>query len=117
MIRNAVIRWFINAAALWVVDALFDSIWFDDTGALLLTAIVFGLLNTIIKPVLILFTLPINVLTLGLFTIVINAIILKLTDCWMDSFHLEGFGIALIAAVFVSIISIALQSILKDDKK
>jgi putative membrane protein len=116
MLHNLIIRWFINAAALWFVDILFSDIWFDSTGSLLITAIVFGLINALIKPVLLLFTLPINILTLGLFTVVINAIVLELTDFWVDSFHLEGFGIALLAAIVISLVSIVLQNMLKDDR-
>jgi len=117
MLRNVIIRWFINTAALWVADALFDSIWFDDTGALLLTAIVFGLLNTFIKPFLVLLTLPINILSLGLFTIIINGVILKLTAWWMDSFHVSGFDMAVLAAILISIVSVVLQSVLKEDSQ
>ncbi len=114
MLRNMLIRLFINAAALWFTDLLFNGIYFESTGALVGAAIVFGLLNTFIKPILIIFTLPINLLTLGLFTLIINAIILELTDFFVDSFHLSGFGIAILAALVISIVSVILQSILED---
>ena len=114
MLRNLLIRWIINAAALWVVDLLFDDIWFQSSEALLIAAILFGLLNTVIKPILIFFTLPLNILTLGLFTLVINAIILKLTDYWMDSFTINGFGVAILAALIISIVSVVLHSLLKE---
>ncbi|HID39484.1 MAG TPA: phage holin family protein, partial [Calditrichaeota bacterium] len=112
---NMIIRWVINAAALWFVDVLFDGIWFDSIQSLLITAIVFGVLNTVIKPILVIFTLPINILTLGLFTLVINAFILRLTDYWVDSFHTSGFGVALIAAIFISIVSVVLQNIFREE--
>ncbi len=112
--RNILLRIFINTAALWVVDNLFQDIWFHDTRALIITAIVFGLLNTFIKPILVIFTLPINLLSLGLFTIVINAAILKLADYWVTNFSVDGFGTALLASLFISVISIILNSILKD---
>jgi len=115
MLRNMIIRWVINAAALWFVDVLFDGIWFDSIQSLLITAIVFGVLNTVIKPILVIFTLPINILTLGLFTLVINAFILRLTDYWVDSFHTSGFGVALIAAIFISIVSVVLQNIFREE--
>ncbi len=115
MLRNIIIRWFINAAALWFVDVLFDGIWFDNLQSLLITAIVFGILNTFIKPILVIFTLPINILTLGLFTVIINAFILRLTDYWVDSFHTSGFGVALIAAILISIISVLLQNIFREN--
>jgi len=104
--RNLLIRFFINAAALWVVDTLFQGIRFADSEALLVAAIVFGILNAIIKPILIIFTLPVNILTLGLFTIVINAIILELTDYFIDRFSIDTFGTAILASLFISVISL-----------
>ena len=112
--RNILFRVFINTASLWFVDKLFVDIWFHDTNALILTAIVFGLLNTFIKPILVIFTLPINLLSLGLFTIIINALILKFTDYWVDNFVVNGFGTAIFASLFISVISIVLNSVLKD---
>ena len=115
MLRNIIIRLLINAAALWFVDVLFDGIRFDNIQALVITSIVFGILNTFIKPILVVLTLPINILTLGFFTLIINAFILRLTDYWVDSFHTSGFGVALIAAVFISIISVLLQNIFREE--
>lgn len=112
--NRILLRFIINSAALWFVDKLFDSIWFVDSETLLITAIVFGILNTIIKPILIIFTLPINLLTLGLFTLVINAIILELTDFFIDGFSILNFQTALFASLFISIISIFLYNILKN---
>ena len=116
MLRNWIIRILINAIALWLVDLIFSDIWIEDTGSLFLASILFGVLNTIIKPVLVLFTLPLNILTLGLFTLVINAIILELTDYWMDSITVNGFGIAILAALLISIVSVFLQQVLKEKK-
>lgn len=116
MLRNILIRLFINAAALWFVDFLFPAIWFESNNALLITAIIFGLLNAVIKPLLILLTLPVNILSLGLFTIVINAVILEITDFWVSSFHINGFGVALLAAILISLVSIVLQNLLKEEK-
>lgn len=117
MLRNWIIRIIINATALWVVDLIFDDVWIHDSGSLILAAILFGILNTIIKPILVVFTLPLNILTLGLFTLVINAIILELTDYWMDSITVNGFGVAILAALMISIVSVLLQSILKEKKE
>lgn len=116
MLRNWIIRIIINATALWIVDLIFDDIWINGSGALLLAAILFGILNTIIKPILVFFTLPLNILTLGLFTLVINAIILKLTDYWMDSITVNGFGVAIMAALVISIVSVILQHVIKEKK-
>lgn len=117
MFRNWIIRIIINATALWVVDLIFDDVWIEDSGSLFLAAILFGILNTIIKPVLVFFTLPLNILTLGLFTLVINAIILELTDYWMDSITVDGFGVAILAALLISIVSVLLQQVLKEKKQ
>ncbi len=113
--RHMILRLFINAAALWFVDVLFSGIWFESTSALVVTAIVFGVLNAVIKPVLLILTLPINILSLGLFTFVVNAIILELADWWVDSFFVGGFGTALLASVVISLVSIFLSSILYDE--
>jgi len=112
--RSLLVRFFINAAALWVVDKIFNGIQFTDNEALLITAIVFGILNAIIKPVLIVLTLPVTILTLGLFTIIINAIILELTDYFIDRFIVDGFGTAILASLFISVISILLNNLFKE---
>jgi len=114
--RNILIRVFINSMALWMVDWMFDGIWFSNLNALVITAIVFGLLNAVIKPVLIILSLPITLLTLGLFTLVINAVILEFTDFWVDNFVVDGFSTALLASVCISIISIILNSMFKEKK-
>lgn len=113
--RNILLRFFINATALWFVDKLFSGIQVKGSSALILTAIVFGILNTIIKPILILLTLPINILTLGLFTIFINALILNLTDFFVDSFYIHDFSTSLLASIVISVISIILNKILKEN--
>jgi putative membrane protein len=107
-----IIRFFINAVALWFASEIFSGFHFDTTGTLLVSAIVFGILNTVIKPLLLIFTLPINVLTLGLFTIIINAIILELASYWVGGFHLDGFMTAVLSALIISLVSIVLNSFL-----
>jgi len=82
--------------------------------SLLVSAIVFGILNAIIKPILIIFTLPINALTLGLFTVIINAIILELASYWVNGFHLDSFLTAVLSALVISFVSILLSAILGD---
>lgn len=112
--RALIIRLVINTSALWFVDKLFDSIWFLNSESLLFTAIVFGVFNTFIKPLLIILTLPINFLTLGLFTLIINAVILEITDYFVDGFIVQSFLTAIFASIFISMISIFLNNILKD---
>jgi putative membrane protein len=116
MMRNLIIRFFINAVALWFASVVFSGFYFDTTSTLLISAIVFGILNAVIKPILLIFTLPINVLTLGLFTIIINAIILELASYWVDGFHLNGFITAVFSALIISLVSIVLNNFLGNDR-
>jgi putative membrane protein len=86
-----VIAWLVNAAALWLADALFDGVRIDGWGPLLLAAAVLGVVNSILKPVLVLLSIPLIILTLGLFLLVINIAMLGLTDWIVGDFDIEGF--------------------------
>ena len=114
MLRNIVIRWVINSLSLGAASLIFSGILFNDLADLLIASIIFGLLNISIKPILIVFTLPLNILTLGLFTFVINAIILGLTSSLLEGFIINGFWPALGGAIVVSIVSVILNSVLKE---
>lgn len=114
--RNLVIRLFANALALWAASELFQGV--DMAGGfadVLWVALVFGLVNAVLKPVLLLFSLPLLFLSLGLFTLVINAGLLLLTDQLTDRFSVDGFGTAFLAALFISVVSMILSGILKDE--
>jgi putative membrane protein len=99
----------VNALALLVVDSLFSGIWFDNPRATLLAAIALALVNTYVKPLVIALTLPFNVLTLGLLTLVINAAMLKLVSWLIPAFHVEGFWTAVGGALVLSIVSALLN--------
>ncbi|WP_077328040.1 phage holin family protein [Virgibacillus siamensis] len=112
-------RWllsiFLNAVALIVVAQLFESFHVAGFGTALLASIILAILNVIVKPILIVLTLPITVVSLGLFLFVINAITLMLTQGIMDeSFVIDGFGTAIIAAVIISILNLLLNRLVKD---
>jgi putative membrane protein len=114
-----VIRLLINAAALWVAIRFVPGIGFaGDEVALLLVALIFGLVNAIVRPVLTLLSLPILILTLGLFTFVINALMLWLTSALSGAFGLgfrvDGFLPALLGALVVTIVSAVLSLLLRD---
>jgi putative membrane protein len=112
---NRVVRLIANAAALWVAARFVDGINFKGNGiALLGVAVVFGVVNTFVKPILSILSLPIQILTLGLFTLVLNALMLMLTG-WAAqqlgiAFSVSGFVPALLGAVIVSIVSIILNA-------
>jgi len=92
VIVRLLLSWFVNAVALWVADALFDGVTIDGWWNLLFAAAIFGIVNTLLKPVLVLFSIPLILLTLGLFLLLINIALLALTD-WIagDGFNINGF--------------------------
>jgi putative membrane protein len=119
---SIVVSLLINAAALWVATEVVDGISFTGTAPTLLgVALVFGVLNVVVRPILKLLTFPF--LTLGLFIFVLNAVMLLLTSAASNAlglgFHVEGFVPALIGALVVSIISYGLSLFVGvgDDKK
>lgn len=107
-------RLLINAAALWASTRLVSGISFNgDWRLLLAVALVFGVLNVCVRPVLMLLTLPFLVVTLGLFTFVLNAVMLWLTSVISDGlglgFHVDGFGAAFVGALVVTVVSFMLS--------
>jgi putative membrane protein len=99
------LRWSINLLALVTAGLLINGIKIQSITAGLLAAGILGIVNAVIRPVVLLLTLPINILTLGLFTLVINAAMLKLVAALVPGFAIETFGAALFGALLVSIIS------------
>jgi putative membrane protein len=99
----------INTLALLVVDAMFETVAFDSTAVMIASAVVLALVNTFLRPIVLLLTLPINVLTLGLFTLIINGLMLLLVSALIPGFHLKGFWTAVGAALLISIVSFLLN--------
>jgi putative membrane protein len=91
LLVRLVVAWAINAAALWVADALFDRVQIDGWGAYLIGAAVLGIANAVIRPVLALLTLPLVILTLGLFLLVINVAMVALAEWIAPDFSIDGF--------------------------
>ncbi len=112
------IGWAINAAALMALPYLMSSVQIKSVGTALVVALVIGLLNTFVRPVLFILTLPINLLTLGLFTFILNGFMFWIASRWVDGFFVAGFWWAVLAAIVYSIISWAISSLLmKDDTR
>jgi len=116
------IRWAITAFALFVAAWLVPGITVDSGGWIIYAAmaVILGLVNAVVRPILTLLTCPLIVLTLGLFTLVINALTLWLSSLiavrWFNlDFHVETFWAALLGSVIVSIVSVALSIFVKDD--
>ena len=111
---SVIVSVLINAAALWVATRFVEGISFTGTvPALLGVALVFGVLNVVLRPILKLLTFPFFIITLGLFTLVLNAVMLLITSGASEAlglgFHVTGFLPAFIGALVVSIVSFALS--------
>lgn len=106
------LTWLINAAALFALPYLMSSVKVTHIGAALVAALVLGLVNTLIRPVLVLLTLPVTLLSLGLFILVINALLFWAVSHLVEGFQVAGFWSAFLAAILYSIISWALSTLL-----
>lgn len=111
------IRFFVSAAALGVTAHIVPGMHAQSLTALLVAAFILGVLNAIIRPVLFLLTLPINLLTLGLFTFVINALMLKATSALVKGFVIGGFWDAVLGAIVLAIVSALLNGLVKDARE
>ena len=114
-----VLRILINAAALWAAVHFVGGIHFTgSTAGLFGVALVFGILNAIVRPILFFFSLPLLIVTLGLFTFVLNAIVLLLTSALSSrlglGFSVDGFGAAFWGAIVISVVSILLSLFVRD---
>lgn len=118
------LRLLINAGALWAATTLVPGISFTgDLGRFLVVALVFGLLNALVRPILLLLSLPLLILTLGLFTFVLNAVILMLLGALSNGlglgFNVAGFVPAFVGALIVTVVSFVLSIFVKpgDDRR
>jgi putative membrane protein len=109
--------WLINAVALLALSYLMSSIQVDSFGTALIAALVLGLINAFIRPILVLLTLPATVLTLGLFIFVINGLLFWFVGSSVEGFHVAGFWSAIFGAILYSIISWALSALILPGKK
>jgi putative membrane protein len=100
-----ILVWILNAVALLVVAYLLPGIAVASFGSALIAALVLGLLNMLVKPVLVLLTLPITIVTLGLFLLVLNALLFWLAGSVLKGFHVNGFWWAVAGAILYSLIS------------
>jgi putative membrane protein len=111
------LRLIINAIALWVAAYFIGGITLETSaGSILLVALIFGLVNALIRPVVAFFTCPFYILTLGLFTFIVNALMLMLTAFLVgNALNVEGFLAALLGGIVISIVSTVLSLVLNDE--
>jgi putative membrane protein len=104
--RYLIVHWLLSALLLWLVSRIVPGVYVDGAAAALLAALVLGIANTLVRPVLVLITLPITVLTLGLFLIVINALMLLLTSAIVRGFSVHGFTSAALAGLVLGVFNL-----------
>jgi len=105
-IKNYIIRWLINAVGLLIVSKIMGSIEIDGILTAVVAAAVIGIINIFLRPILIILTLPINILTLGLFTLVINGLIFYFVGSIVEGFQVTGYLAAFLGALILSVINV-----------
>lgn len=105
------LRWLLNAGALYLTTRVVSGIAVEGTGALLLAALVIGLVNAVVKPVLVVLTLPITLLSLGVFYLVLNGILFALAAVVTPGFAVSGFGAAFLGALVMSVLGLLFQAL------
>jgi putative membrane protein len=99
------LHWAITALSLWVASHLFSGIKFADTSSLIVSALLLGFANAIVRPLLIVLTLPLTFVTFGLFLLVINALMILLVSALVRGFTVSGFWTAFFASMFIAVLS------------
>jgi putative membrane protein len=110
--HGLMIRWLVSAASLWLTSKIIPGFYFDGVFPLLFAAVTIGLLNAIVRPIVVVLTLPLTILTLGLFIFVINAGMLLMAAKVVNGFHVEGFWAALGGWLFTSVFTLIISSLI-----
>lgn len=105
-------KWLLSAAALLLVAYLYSGVEVRSFSAALIAAFVIGLFNTVLRPVLVVLTLPVTIVTLGLFLFVINALMFWAASGVLSGFHVTGFGAALLGSLLYSVLGLVIESAL-----
>lgn len=106
-----ILKWLLSAAALLLVAYLYPGVQVASFGAALIAALVIGLLNMLVRPVLVVLTIPITILTLGLFLFVINALMFWAASGILAGFHVSGFMAALIGSLIYSLLGVGIDAV------
>lgn len=110
-------RWIINTIALFIVVTVVPHFHYHNVVTLFIAAAVLGLLNTIVRPVLFVLTLPLTIVTLGIFLVVLNAIMLELTAWLVPGFRIDSFGWAIVGAVVLGLVSLVTNRIKRREER
>jgi putative membrane protein len=114
MMQRLFIKWLSLTGAVMFTAYVIDGIYVSGFFSALFTAAALGILNMIFRPVLIILTLPINIMTLGLFTFIINALMLKMASGLIAGFHVDGFWAAVFGSLLISLANWFLNSVIED---
>ena len=107
---KTIVKWLLSAAALLAVAYLYSGVQIHSYSAALIAALVIGLFNMILRPVLVVLTLPVTIISLGLFLFVINALMFWAAAGMLDGFHVNGFGAALLGSLIYSAFGVLIDS-------
>ena len=121
MLRNLIIRiavrWAANTFGLWLAGRLFTGISYsNDWRVIVVAGLVLSLLNAVLKPILVIFSLPAIVLSLGLFLVIINGVTVWLMSKLVDQFVVDGFGTAVLAGIIIGLVNYAVTTLLEDGR-
>jgi putative membrane protein len=105
-ISTFLVYWALTALSLWVASYVLKGMRFADTSSLIVAALMLGFVNAVLRPILILLTLPLTMITLGLFLLVINALLLMLVAKLTQGFSISGFWTAFFASIFITLLSL-----------
>lgn len=112
MLRRLVVTWLFNIIALWVAAEVLSGIGYDDNEwVLVLAALVFSLANMFVKPLVILLTLPLVILTLGIALFFVNLLMLYVTSWVVDEFTIDSFGAAILATIIIWVVNVILEAL------
>ena len=114
---NIILKILLNAVAVFILAHLLSGVYVSGYVGAIIVAVVLSILNLLVKPILVIFTLPATILTLGLFLLVINAMIILLADKLIDGFAVANFWWALLFSVLLSVLQSILHTLIKADKK
>jgi len=116
--RNFLVRLLANAVALWVASRLVGGVHLtEEPMGILWVALLFGVVNALVKPIVMTLSFPVIFLTLGVFVFVVNALLFMLTAAITDSMAVDGFWAALLGSLVVSVVAMVLNGVLKEAKK
>jgi len=106
------LHWLVTAVSLWVASQVFSGIRFADSATLIIAALALGFVNAIVRPLLVILTLPLTLLTLGLFLLVLNALMRLLVSWLVHGFTIANFTTAFLASIFISVVSYLIGAVL-----